>query len=213
MKRRIVCFGDSNTWGLNAEKNERFQEDIRWTSLLGQFLGEEFDVVEEGLSGRTTIVDDPLFEGRKGLDYLHPCLLSHSPLELVIIMLGTNDTKERIHLSSINIAQGITKLAVLAKNTPVNKDNTFPKVLVIAPPPIGAKYYTTQLGKTFGKNCDIKSEEFPVYLEEFSKENGFEFLDTKGIVHMHDYDYIHLNEEGHHKLAELVYEKVKGILQ
>ena len=119
MKRRIVCFGDSNTWGYNAKTLERFPEGIRWTSILAEFLGEEFQVVEEGLSGRTAVVDDPLFEGLNGLAYIHPCLMSHAPLELVIIMLGTNDTKERFHLTSYNIAQGIARLSYKAKNTQV----------------------------------------------------------------------------------------------
>ena len=72
MKRRIVCFGDSNTWGYDAESNERFNEDVRWPSLLAQRLGNEFQVVEEGLPGRTSVVDDPLFEGLNAYRYIHP---------------------------------------------------------------------------------------------------------------------------------------------
>ena len=212
MKRRIVCLGDSNTWGYDAKTLERFPEGVRWTSLLAELLGDEFQVVEEGLSGRTSVVDDPLFEGLNAFTYIHPCLMSHAPLELVIIMLGTNDTKERFNLTSYNIAQGIARLSLKAKNTPAGIKGSFPKVLVIAPPPIGKEYYDTSIGNAMGKNCDRKSEEMPVYLNELLKMQGIEFLDTKGFVFMNTIDYMHLDEEGHRLLSKLVFNKIKNIL-
>ncbi|WP_216624798.1 GDSL-type esterase/lipase family protein [Paenibacillus foliorum] len=107
MKKTIVCFGDSNTWGYDAETDLRFDEETRWTGLLASHLGSQYSVIEEGLSGRTSVCEDPLFEGLSGLSYLYPCLMSHSPLDLIVIMLGTNDTKDRFGLTSYNIAQGI----------------------------------------------------------------------------------------------------------
>lgn len=111
MRKRIVCFGDSNTWGLNAETMRRFPEEVRWPCLLQEKLGDEYQIIEEGLPGRTSVMDDPLLEGMNGMDYIVPCIKSHAPVELVIIMLGTNDTKERFGLTAHNIAQGITRLA------------------------------------------------------------------------------------------------------
>lgn len=212
MKRRIVCFGDSNTWGYDAESNERFNEDVRWPSLLAQRLGNEFQVVEEGLPGRTSVVDDPLFEGLNAYRYIHPCLMSHAPLEFVILMLGTNDTKERFHLTSYNIAQGIARLSLKAKNMPVGVNGNSPKVLVVAPPPIGNQYIQTEIGASMGSGCDIKSEEMPKYLEELLKAQNTDFLNTKGIVHMGTVDYMHLDQEGHKRLAELVFHKLQNIL-
>jgi lysophospholipase L1-like esterase len=212
-KRRIVCFGDSNTWGYDAKTQERFPEGVRWTSILSEYLGDEFQVIEEGLSGRTSVVDDPLFEGLNGISYIHPCLMSHSPLELVIIMLGTNDTKERFSLTSYNIAQGIARLSHKAKNTPVGKQGTPPMLLVVAPPPISQEYLETDVGKSMGKDCDRKSEELSKHLEELLKIQGTEFLDTKGIVPMNTIDYMHLDEEGHRLLAKLVFDKIKDLLK
>lgn len=212
MKRRIVCFGDSNTWGFDAKTMGRFPEGVRWTSLIAKLLGDEFQVVEEGLSGRTSVVDDPLFEGLNAFNYIHPCLMSHAPLELVVIMLGTNDTKERFHLTAYNIAQGIARLAQKAKNTPAGQNGTNTKVLVIAPPPIGKEYFDKEVGKSMGKGCDGKSEEFPMYLNELLQIQGTEFLDTKGIVSMNKIDYMHLDEQGHEILARLVLNKIKNIL-
>ena len=95
MKKHIVCFGDSNTHGYCAMNDGRFDENERWTCFLQKNLGEDYLVLEEGLSGRTTCFNDPLFEGLSGLDYIYPCLMSHEPVDLLVIMLGTNDTKER----------------------------------------------------------------------------------------------------------------------
>jgi lysophospholipase L1-like esterase len=212
MKRRVVCFGDSNTWGYDASTMERFPEGVRWTSRLALLLGEEFQVVEEGLSGRTAVVDDPLFEGLNAFTYIHPCLMSHSPLELVIIMLGTNDTKERFNLTAYNIAQGIARLSFKAKITPAGKNGHFPKVLVIAPPPIGEGYYDSEVGKSMGMNCHRKSEDLTMYLKELLQIQGTEFLDTKGLVAMNNIDFMHLNEEGHQLLAKLVFHKIKNML-
>ena len=101
MKKHIVCFGDSNTHGYCAEPwdcadhGERFNEEERWTCLLAKQLGEEYLVLEEGLGGRTTVFQDPLTEGLCGIDVIFPVLMSHEPVDLLVIMLGTNDTKER----------------------------------------------------------------------------------------------------------------------
>ena len=101
MKKHIVCFGDSNTHGYCAEPadcadgGDRFNESERWTCLLGQALGEDCLVLEEGLGGRTSVFPDPLHECMSGLDVIYSTLMSHEPVDLLIIMLGTNDTKER----------------------------------------------------------------------------------------------------------------------
>ena len=105
MKNHIVCFGDSNTHGYCADPNDtadhtdRFTEDERWTCLLQKALGEDYLVLEEGLSGRTTVFRDPLHECMSGLDVIYSTLMSHEPVDLLIIMLGTNDTKERFNAS------------------------------------------------------------------------------------------------------------------
>ena len=99
MKKHIVCFGDSNTHGYCADPNDtadhtdRFTEDERWPCLLQEALGEDYLVLEEGLSGRTTVFRDPLHECMSGLDVIYSTLMTHEPVDLLIIMLGTNDTK------------------------------------------------------------------------------------------------------------------------
>lgn len=211
MRKQIVCFGDSNTWGFDARTETRFSEEIRWTSLLASMLEEDYKVIEEGLSGRTSVMEDPLFEGVNGLTYLTPCLKSHSPLELVIIMLGTNDTKERFGLTAYNIAQGLIRLAQKAKHSMTGINNKNPQVLVISPPIIGEKYSQTKIGNAMGEGCAKKSLELSEFLEIMLQAEQIEFLNASSIP-MNTIDFMHLDEEGHKLLAQLVFNKIKKIL-
>ena len=117
MKKHIVCFGDSNTHGYCADPSDtvtggaRFDETERWTCLLQQKLGEEYLVLEEGLSGRTTVFPDALHESMDGLGVIYSTLMSHEPVDLLVIMLGTNDTKERLGVNAACIAIGMERCA------------------------------------------------------------------------------------------------------
>ena len=157
MKKHILCFGDSNTHGYCADPNDsadgelgRFNEEERWTCLLQQYLGYEYLVIEEGLSGRTTVFDVPLHEGLSGIDYLSPCLRSHSPIDLLIIMLGTNDSKERFSANAYAIGKGMERLILSAKNTDCWAKSE-PNILVVCPPPIGEGCFLLQLCSKWGK--------------------------------------------------------------
>jgi hypothetical protein len=106
----------------------------------------------------------------------------------------------------------MVRLSAKAKVTPAGIKGSFPKVLVIAPPPIGKEYFNTEIGKSMGKNCDTKSLEMPSYLEDLLEPQGIEFLDTKEFVQMNTIDYMHLDLEGHKLLSKLVFNKIKSIL-
>ena len=122
--KNILCYGDSNTWGCPPLEDwpittiTRFGPDVRWGSVMRSILGEGYWAVEEGLNGRTTVWDDPVEgEHRNGKPYLLPCLLSHAPLDLVILMLGTNDLKSRYSLSAWDIASGVATLIDLIQKS------------------------------------------------------------------------------------------------
>ena len=91
----IVAFGDSNTWGSIPAEGARYSPGVRWPGVMARELGTGYQVIEEGLRGRTTVFDDPDEPGRNGFVYFAPCLLSHAPLDLVIIALGCNDCKAK----------------------------------------------------------------------------------------------------------------------
>ena len=94
-QKTILCYGDSNTWGYDPVNACRYDRNIRWPGVLQKELGQAYYVKEEGLCGRTTVWDDPVEGHKNGLKQLTPILHSHCPLDLVVIMLGTNDLKMR----------------------------------------------------------------------------------------------------------------------
>lgn len=205
MKMRIVCFGDSNTWGYDAGSRGRFEEGESWPDQLQARLGEGYEVIQEGLGGRTAVMEDPLYEGTRGLDDIHPCLLSHSPIALVIIMLGTNDAKERFSLTAYNIAVGIVRVALKARNAPAGRSEGSPRVLVISPPPIGIRYVETESFPDMGKGCSEKTEELGGYLRVLCTQEGLDLLDMKGRVSFGAEDHVHLDRKGHEELAKMVH--------
>lgn len=206
MKKRIVCFGDSNTWGYDAVTDGRFPEEVRWTGQLQKILGDDYTIIEEGLCGRTTVFEDPLNEGLNGLLYLYPCLMSHAVMDYLIIMLGTNDCKERFSATPKNIADGIKQLVIKAKQAEVWRAE--PKILIIAPGPVEKECEQSPVGGEMGK-CSEKSEKLAKELQLCAETFGCSFLDTSEFVTMNNIDFMHLDEESHGKLAQRLAEIIK----
>ena len=210
MKKHILCFGDSNTHGYCAEPwdtedgGSRFTENERWTCLLQKALGDEYYVIEEGLGGRTTVFRDPVTEGLSGLDYIYPCMKTHAPLDLIIFMLGTNDTKERFSANAAFIAAGMERLVKKAKQTDAWGGKK-PNILIVAPPHLLESFDCVPMG---GYSCVVKSREVAKYYAEVAKTHGCAFLDAEGVAEFNKTDATHLTKKGHAdlaaKLAEIV---------
>lgn len=203
VKKHIVCFGDSNTHGYCTKTNGRFSEDERWTSLLGRYLGDDYLICEEGLSGRTTVFEDPLFEGLNGLSAIFQSLMTHEPVDLLILMLGTNDTKERFSSNAENIAKGMERLTRKALSV-TDAWHHGPRILLIAPAPIEEGYETTFIADEMGKGCVEKSRALALYYEDIAKRLGIYFLDASTIpgIQMHPKDHMHLDLNSHMLLAK-----------
>ena len=108
--KRILCFGDSNTYGYKPDRSGQFNENIRWTGLLSKSLGDDFTIIEDGVCGRTLALDDPMFSGRNGLKSIENSIRSNSPIDLLIIMLGTNDLKYFYRMTAEKITENCGKL-------------------------------------------------------------------------------------------------------
>lgn len=208
MKKHVLCFGDSNTHGYCAESADcadggiRFTEDQRWPRLLQKALGEDYLVTEEGLPGRTTCFEDPVHEGLNALDYIYPCLKSHEVIDLLIIMLGTNDCKDRFYASAACIGLGMARLVKKAKDTDCWGGKT-PNILVVAPPPIGEGMLTSPVAQTMGQLCVEKSRQLEKYYREQCALLGVSFLDAGELgCEFNTVDYMHLTSRGHARLAE-----------
>lgn len=209
MKRHIICFGDSNTHGYKAVTGGRFDETERWTCLLQQKLGEEYLIIEEGLSGRTTCFDDAIHEGLSGLEYIYPCLMSHEPVALLVIMLGTNDTKARFGVSPACIALGMKRLVRKAQAAMDAWVDGVPRILIVAPKNIDKEYEDTEVGATMGRGCAEKSAALAKEYEKIACETGCMFFDANTVVTENNHvDYMHLTEEGHRQLAETLAEQI-----
>lgn len=213
MKKHIVCLGDSNTHGYCADPadcadgGERFNESERWTCLLQEKLGQDYLVLEEGLSGRTTVFPDPLHESMPALDVAYPILMSHEPVDLLVIMLGTNDTKERLNMNAPCIARGMERLIEKCKTVPCWGKHA-PSILVVSPPHIGEEMEHTAVMPAMGLGCAAKSRELAAWYAPMAANQGCAFLDAQGIAEFNQVDYMHLTCKGHAdlaaKLAELI---------
>ena len=208
MKKHIVCLGDSNTHGYCADPKDcadggdRFNENERWTCRLQKLLGDDYLVMEEGLSGRTTCFDDPLHEGLSALQYITPCLKSHEFVDLLIIMLGTNDVKDRFAVNACCVGYAMARLVKKAMATECWGDKK-PNILVIAPPHIGEGMTESDVGPSMGDYCVEKSRQLAKYYKEQCDLIGCHFLDAEELgCEFNQIDYMHLTNKGHATLAE-----------
>ena len=217
MKKHIVCLGDSNTHGYCADPADcadggaRFNENERWTCLLQKALGEEYLVLEEGLSGRTTVFSDPLHEAMPALDVAYPILMSHEPVDLLVIMLGTNDTKERFCVNPACIARGLERLVDKCKCIPCWGDHK-PNILLIAPPHIGDLMEQSEVMPAMGLGCAAKSRELAKHYAVVAQNQGCAFLDAEGVAECNEVDYMHLTRKGHAQLAAKLTEIVPSLV-
>jgi lysophospholipase L1-like esterase len=209
MKKVILCFGDSNTWGYNPENGERFGPEIRWTGILQAELGADYSIVEEGLNARTTVFTDPV-EGtridRNGRNHLAVLLDSHRPIDLVIVMLGLNDLKRRFAVSASDIAQGAGELVQIVQCSQSGRQNRAPDVLLIAPPPVKT---LSILGELFDGAIE-KSQKFGRDYAWISQRKGCQFINAAEITEYDPTDGIHLGPPGHATLGRHLANWVRG---
>jgi lysophospholipase L1-like esterase len=201
----IVAYGDSNTWGYDPAVGARFPADLRWTGVMSRELGAGFCVIEEGLNGRTSVFDDPIEPHRNGLTYLPPCLLSHAPLDLIIISLGCNDLKRRFSLSPNDIAQGVERLVLTAKSFPVGPAGGAPDVILAAPPPL---VELTALADMFEGGRE-KSRALGERFRVIAQLHGIGFVDAGAHIQCSPLDGIHYEADQHARLGQIMAAAVK----
>lgn len=207
--KTILCYGDSNTWGYNPVTKDRYGRDERWPGVLRRELGEDYLIIEEGLGGRTTVWDDPIGGYKNGKEYLIPCLETHRPIDLVVIMLGTNDLKHRFSLTAFDIAKGAGVLVDIVQRSNAGPQGRAPEALLLAPPPVGK---LTSFAEMF-KGSEEKSKELSKYYREVAEELKCFFLDTSEIITSSEIDGIHFEKKDHERLGKAVAAKVREIFR
>lgn len=213
--KTILCYGDSNTYGYNPENGFRYPYEIRWTGILQENLKEEARIIPEGLNGRTTSFEDEVRPGRNGYTYLEPCLHSHGPIDLVVLMLGTNDIKMRFHLTPPDTGKGIERLIkkILEVTPQKREDGQASKILLVSPVHLGDTLSEIESGEEMGfqRGIDYSTRLAPIY-EALAQAYEIEFLDAAVYTEPSVIDECHLSVKGHAKIGEAITEKCREIL-
>lgn len=192
--KSILCFGDSLTWGADAETGGRHPFEYRWPNSLQKALGEDVHVIAEGLGGRTTAYDDPTsLAERNGTKILPTLLSSHEPLDLVIIMLGSNDMKPKVAGRAIDAMLGMERLVEQVRHHTWRDQDNQPDTLIVAPPvlcetanPIFAAIYAGSIGD---------SKMIASYYADLADEMGCGFFDAASVAKTTPLDGVHLDAE------------------
>lgn len=200
-KTRILCFGDSNTWGYDPGDQSRYPESVRWTGRLQEKLGGDFQIIEEGLNGRTTIFEYRERPGKVGLTYLRPCLDSHHKLDFVILCLGTNDCKREFGKTAREIADGFEQLVEMVLGKGLERPSPGVKLIVASPLLLDERYigdYAEMVG------AEAKTREFAPLYQEIAAKHGAAFVDLS-VVAPSQKDGCHIDPDGHARIAEIFY--------
>jgi lysophospholipase L1-like esterase len=211
MTRTVLCYGDSNTFGHATvpRPDARYGPDERWPGVLRNALGAGWLVIEEGLGGRTTVSDDPV-EGveRNGRTYLYPCLMSHKPLDVVIIMLGTNDLKHRFGKSAWDIAEGVANLVTLTRGAAAGRNGGAPEIIVVSPVPMLRRVPGFE---DMFEGAYPKSQEMAKRYKAVAERLGVRFFEAGKVAKSSKVDGFHLGPEAHEALGKAIAAELKKL--
>ncbi|MCJ7872609.1 SGNH/GDSL hydrolase family protein [Phaeobacter sp. J2-8] len=202
MTRTVMTYGDSNTHGtkpiVTTGESRRFKPTIRWPRVMASALGPRWALIEEGLPGRTTAISDPIMgphmNGALGLKI---ALASHKPVDVLTIMLGTNDLKTRFFPSGPRIAAGIAGLLDHALHRDVSPHHPNMKILLICPPAV--KEVGPLRGEFIG--AAAHGPTLAPALAELAKARGVGFFDAGSVIETSDVDGVHFEADAHQLLG------------
>ena len=210
---RILCFGDSLTWGWVPDADGiptvRYEYEQRWPGVMQACLGSGFEVIEEGLNGRTTNVDDPIDARMNGSAYLPSALASHLPLDIIILMLGTNDTKAYFNRTAFDISMGIAQLLALISKSAGGVGTSYPapRPLLVAPPVLGDMSHPWQQAKFAGaKEKTVEMAHLYKALADYSR---IDFVNAGDSITTDGSDGIHLSAQNNVDLGTAIADQVK----
>lgn len=224
--KRIMVFGDSNSWGWHPVPEiapiQRYPQDVAWPGVMAKALGDGFEVVNESLSARTAVVSDKSVDaglglsgaGLSGSEYLPAAIASNMPLDLVIIMLGTNDVKPVYNRSAFQVAIDVMSLVAEAqKNTGVATSYPAPKVMVVVPPHLGKIASVDWVQAMFPQAAVAESTQIGQYLCPLANAVKVPCFDAGTVAEITGADGIHMTPENHKKLGDAIAAEVSKILQ
>lgn len=203
--KNILCYGDSNTYGYRPDGLGRYDENIRWTCRLQKLLGhDEYNIIEEGLCGRTTVFDDELRYGRKGIEAIGVVMESHNPIDTIIIMLGTNDCKKRYGAEAPVIARGIGRMIDKVRALATCEV----RILIVSPILLGKGVGDPGFDSEFDSNSEVVSRGLEDEYEKIAYKKNCDFLKAGLYAEASKIDREHLDEVGHKQLARAIADKL-----
>ncbi|MCQ2561699.1 MAG: GDSL-type esterase/lipase family protein [Clostridia bacterium] len=209
---KVFCYGDSNTFGFEPVTRGRHPYDVRWTGVLQEMLGSEYRVLEQGSNGRTASYTEPFEVWKTGSYALLPALHMCKPAEVIIFMLGTNDLKFFFRPKLEEIAEGMEKLVVTAREFLVEETGVDPKIILAAPIYVGENIEESWLSCEFKANSAPLSRQIAPLYREIAERQNCCFLDASLYAQPAEEDQIHMNAEGHRALAEAMHAAVLKVL-
>lgn len=210
--QQILVYGDSLSWGINPGTRERHPFGVRWPTVLEQGLGSQganIRVLEDCLNGRRTVFDDPFLPGRNGLNELGQTIEKHSPLALVIVMLGTNDFQSMHPHNAWHASRGLARLVKTIREAPIEPGMPVPQVLIVCPPAI-----TRPAGTIAPKFAggELKCVGLPSAYRALGEELSCPYFDAGTVVAASDTDGVHLDAAAHIALGKKMVEVVRPLL-
>ena len=224
MVKVILCYGGSNTRGFIPgsfdEKtwlHRRYPKEKRWTGVLQKNLGSAYEVIEEGLAGRTTNLDElnpnSIKFSRNGLKEILTVLDTHYPIDLVIFDLGNNDAKIQFKQPTEKIVEGMQRLVQAVKSCFYGPQKTVPKILVTAPAPWQrVSGLSAMMAAQYTDEVVAKTKSLPVLYEKMCLQEKVAFFDVSSVVTTSQIDGVHLDEAQHYLLGVEIAKKVARIL-
>lgn len=194
--KKIICYGDSNTFGFNPKSGNRYNSNIRWTGILAKILSDEFEVIEEGLNNRTGLVANPDGLLQSGQEYLPVLLEKHKSFDIFILALGTNDLQKFFHIDEDIVKNGLINL--ISKIREAAPDA---KIIVIPPLLLNKKVLGGYFCCQFDEKSINKSFWIQQIYQEVCNEEYCELLDINYVVTPSDTDGLHFDEEAHKMIA------------
>ena len=210
--KRILCYGDSNTWGYQAVTGSRYPEEVRWPCILQKLLGDAYHVYENGLNGRTTVFEDDYDPYRSGVKEIIPAIMVTEPLDLIVLMLGTNDTKNYFGKSGHAIAKGMELLIRTTQDYFLCEGEPVPQILVLGPIDIAEDIEQKENCCDFDCESVQKMKDLKKKYPEIAQSCGCLYLDAAASAAPSEEDGIHMTPEGHRALAEAVADFIRSCL-
>lgn len=203
----VLCYGDSNTYGYDPATGGRYAHEERWTSILADKLGDRYEVISEGLNGRTTAYDRPGAAWKNGAGSFLACLGTHKPVDYLVLMLGTNDCIPELGLSADEIARGMEELVTLAEENAPELQGYVPEIIVAVPAPMEGEYLCSPEAGAADLEMAQKSRDIEPLYRDIADRHITRFASAANGVEVSD-DCTHLTRQGHRQMADLIFSEI-----